>query len=133
MVLANTVESADVTTELVDVGRGTKAPTTPAKMGKGKIVLSGGGKPGARCSIWPSKIWRVGNRQFYAQNQKTAWSGENETLIRGGHLDNIFREQDLCIYMVSLKAARSFQHAWLLEESQLACQVKPSAPWETMR
>jgi hypothetical protein len=44
----------------------------------------------------------------YAQNQRTAWYGEDENLIRWGHLDT-FAPQKTFAFMVSLKQAREFQ------------------------
>ena len=44
----------------------------------------------------------------YAQNQRTAWWGENENLIRWGHLDT-FAKKPSFAFMVSLKQARAFQ------------------------
>jgi aminopeptidase YwaD len=44
----------------------------------------------------------------YAQNQPTAWSGEDESLVRWGHLDS-FSPTNTFAFMVSLKQARNFQ------------------------
>jgi aminopeptidase YwaD len=44
----------------------------------------------------------------YAQNQKTAWSGENLDAIRWGHLET-FSENKTFGFMVSLKTARGFR------------------------
>jgi hypothetical protein len=44
----------------------------------------------------------------YAQNQKTAWWGEDENLVRWGHLDT-FAAKKAFAFMVSLKQAREFQ------------------------
>ena len=44
----------------------------------------------------------------YAQNQPTAWSREDESLVRWGHLDS-FSPRRTFAFMVSLKQARSFQ------------------------
>ncbi|HEU4872147.1 MAG TPA: M28 family peptidase, partial [Pyrinomonadaceae bacterium] len=44
----------------------------------------------------------------YAQNQRTAWFGENENLVRWGHLDT-FAAKPAFAFMISLKQARNFQ------------------------
>jgi hypothetical protein len=44
----------------------------------------------------------------YAQNQKTAWWGEDENLVRWGHLDT-FAPYKTFGFMVSLKTARALQ------------------------
>jgi len=44
----------------------------------------------------------------YAQNQKTAWWGEDENLIRWGHLDT-FSPNKTWTFMVSLKTARDLR------------------------
>jgi len=46
--------------------------------------------------------------QGYAQNQKTAWSGENDNLIRWGHLES-FSPHKTFAFMVSLKTARALK------------------------
>jgi hypothetical protein len=44
----------------------------------------------------------------YAQNQRTAWWGENENLIRWGHLDT-FAVKPAFAFMISPRQARNFQ------------------------
>src|SRR5882762_4013095 len=85
IVLAEDSESADVTGELVDVSEGTKEADYAGKNVKGKIVLSGA-QPGAVQDLAVGKFGAVGIVS-YAQNQKTAWWGEDENLIRWGHLE----------------------------------------------
>jgi len=106
IVLAEDSESADVTTDLVDVGEGTKDSDYAGKQVKGKIVL---------VSAQASRVQDLAVGKFgaagivsYAQNQKTAWSGENEDLIRWGHLDT-FSDNKTFAFMVSLKTARAMQ------------------------
>jgi aminopeptidase YwaD len=106
VVLAEDSESADVTTELVDVGEGTKDSDYAGKDVKGKIVLAAA-QPGAVQDLAVGKYGAVGIVS-YAQNQKTAWSGENETLIRWGHLET-FSANKTFAFMVSLKTARTMQ------------------------
>ena len=106
VVLAEDSESADVTAELVDVGEGTKDTDYAGKEVKGKIVLVAA-QPGAVQDLAIGKYGAVGIVS-YAQNQKTAWSGENENLIRWGHLET-FSANKTFAFMVSLKTARTMQ------------------------
>ena len=106
IVLAEDSESADVTAEVVDVGAGTKESDYAGKDVKGKIVLVSG-QPGAVQDLAVGKFGAVGIVS-YAQNQKTAWSGEDENLIRWGHLDT-FSANKTFAFMVSLKTARRFR------------------------
>src|SRR6266404_5531815 len=85
IVLAEDSESADVTAELVDVGEGTKESNYAGKDVKGEIVLVSA-QPGAVQDLAVGKFGAVGVVS-YAQNQKTAWWGEDENLIRWGHLE----------------------------------------------
>ena len=98
--LAQDSWSADVTAELVDVGDGTSLPDV-----KGKIVLTSA-QPGVIAERAAGK-GAVGIVS-YAQNQKTAWWGENENLIRWGHLET-FTNVRTFAFMVSLKTARALQ------------------------
>jgi predicted DCC family thiol-disulfide oxidoreductase YuxK len=106
VVLAEDSESADVTAELLDVGAGTSEKDYAGKDVKGKIVLVGA-QPGAAQDLAVGKFGAVGIIS-YAQNQKTAWSGEDENLIRWGHLET-FSENKTFGFMVSLKTAREFR------------------------
>jgi aminopeptidase YwaD len=106
IVLAEDSESADVTADLVDVGGGTKESDYAGKEVKGKIVLASA-QPGAAQDLAVGKFGAVGIVS-YAQNQKTAWWGENENLIRWGHLET-FSANKTFGFMVSLKAARALR------------------------
>jgi hypothetical protein len=106
VVLAEDSESADVTTELVDVGVGTSDSDYAGKDVKGKIVLVSA-SPGAAQDLAVGKFGAVGIVS-YAQNQKNAWWGEDENLIRWGHLET-FTEHKTFAFMVSLKRARSLR------------------------
>jgi hypothetical protein len=60
----------------------------------------------------------------YAQNQKTAWSGENLDAIRWGHLET-FSANKTFGFMVSLRTARAFQERMAKgEKIQLHAAVK---------
>ena len=106
IVLAEDSESADVTAELVDVGEGTKESDYAGKDVKGKIVLVGA-QPGAVQDLAVGKFGAAGIVS-YAQNQKTAWWGEDENLIRWGHLET-FSAHKTFGFMVSLKTARALR------------------------
>ncbi|MBI3715376.1 MAG: M28 family peptidase [Betaproteobacteria bacterium] len=106
IVLAQDSESADVTTELVDVGDGTKESDYAGKNVKGKIVLVAT-QPGAVQDLAVGKFDAVGVVS-YAQNQRTAWWGENDNMIRWGHLET-FSAHPTFGFMVSLKVARGLR------------------------
>jgi aminopeptidase YwaD len=106
IVLAEDSESADVVAELVDVGEGTKEADYAGKNVKGKIVLVSA-QPGAVQDLAVGKFGAAGIVS-YAQNQKTAWWGEDENLIRWGHLDT-FSANKTFGFMVSLKTARGLR------------------------
>jgi len=96
----------DVEAGLVDVGQGTKESDYVGKDVKGKLVLVSA-QPGAVQDLAVGKLGAAGIVS-YAQNQKTAWSGEDENLIRWGHLET-FSPNKTFAFMVSLKTARSLQ------------------------
>jgi aminopeptidase YwaD len=106
VVLAEDSESADVTAELVDVGTGDSEGDYAGKEPKGKIVLVSA-QPGAVQELAVGKFGAAGIVS-YAQNQKTAWSGENLDAIRWGHLET-FSANKTFGFMVSLRTARDFQ------------------------
>src|SRR5712692_9163227 len=106
IVLAEESESADVTADLVDVGEGSKESDYAGKEVKGKIVLVSA-QPGAVQDLAIGKFGAVGIVS-YAQNQKTAWWGEDENLIRCGHLET-FSANKTFGFMVSLKTARGLR------------------------
>ena len=106
VVLAEDSESADVTADLLDVGEGTKDSDYAGKQVQGKIVLVSA-QPGAVQDLAVGKLGAVGIVS-YAQNQKMAWWGEDENLIRWGHLDT-FSPNKTFGFMVSLKRARGLR------------------------
>jgi hypothetical protein len=106
VVLAEDSESADVTAELVDVGAGTNEADYAGKDVKGKIVLVSA-SPGAAQELAVGKFGAAGIVS-YAQNQKNAWWGEDENLIRWGHLET-FSANKTFAFMVSLKTARGMR------------------------
>jgi hypothetical protein len=104
--LAEDSESADVTTDLVDAGEGNKDADYAGKDVKGKIVLVSA-QPGAAQDLAVGKFGAAGIVS-YAQNQKTAWSGDNRDQVRWGHLDT-FSTNKTFAFMVSLDTASALQ------------------------
>lgn len=108
LTLAQDSESADVTADLVDVGQGTAESDYASKDVRGKIALTSS-QPEAVQHLAISKYGAVGIVS-YAQNQRQAWWGENENLIRWGHLKSFAPENERTFaFMVSLKTARSLR------------------------
>jgi hypothetical protein len=127
IVLAEDSESADVTADLVDVGEGTKESDYTGKGVKGRIVLVSA-QPGAVEDLAVGKFGAVGIVS-YAQNQKTAWWGEDENLIRWGHLETFSANQTFG-FMVSLKTARRLRERLAKGEKitlQAAVKAGPQA------
>ena len=103
--LAQDSVSGEVTAELIDVGAGTADADYAGKDVKGKLVLTSAQPGPVATKALPRGAAGIIS---YAQNQRTAWYGEDETLIRWGHLDT-FAEQKTFAFMVSLKTARALQ------------------------
>ena len=103
--LAQDSVSGEVTAELVDVGAGTADADYANKDVTGKLVLASAQPAAVAAKALPRGAKGIIS---YAQNQRTAWYGEDETLIRWGHLDT-FAEQKTFAFMVSLKTARALQ------------------------
>jgi len=106
VVLAEDSESGEAVGTLVDVGDGTKESDYAGKGVKGRIVLVSA-SPGAVQDLAVGKFGAVGIIS-YAQNQKNAWWGEDENLIRWGHLET-FSANKTWAFMVSLKTARDLR------------------------
>ena len=104
--LAQDSESGEATAELVDVNNGSAESDYAGKDVRGKIVLAAA-QPGAVARHAVERSGAVGIIS-YAQNQRTAWWGENENLVRWGHLDT-FAAKPTFAFMISPKQARSFQ------------------------
>ncbi len=110
LTLAQDSESADVTADVIDVGAGTNDADYTGKDVRGKLVLASE-QPGLVAQIAVAKLGAVGVLS-YAQNQRTAWSGENGNLIRWGHLDMLrdsFTPVRTFAFMLSLNQARALQ------------------------
>ena len=104
--LAQDSESGEANAELVDVNNGTSEKDYEGKDVRGKIVLAAA-QPGFVAPLAVEKLGAAGIVS-YAQNQRTAWWGENENLVRWGHLET-FAAKPTFAFMISLKQARTFQ------------------------
>lgn len=104
--LAQDSESGEVTAPLVDVGQGTSAADYDGKNVKGKLVLAAA-QPGAVAELAVAKHGAAGIVS-YAQNQRTAWWGDDDSLVRWGHLDT-FAAGKTFAFMISPRQARVFQ------------------------
>jgi aminopeptidase YwaD len=105
LVLAQDSVSGRAEADLVDVGPGTSEADYAGKDVRGKLVLT---------SSQPEDVARLAVTQkgatgivSWAQNQKTAWWGEDQDLLRWGHLDT-WRDPGFA-FMVTPARAR----AWL--------------------
>jgi aminopeptidase YwaD len=106
LTLAQDSASGAATADLVDVGAGTAAADYAGRDLHGKLALASA-QPGAVAHLAVERYGAVGIVS-YAQNQPTAWSGEDENLVRWGHLDT-FPPPHTFAFMVSLKQARAWQ------------------------
>ena len=104
--LAQDSANADVTAEVIDVGTGMSESDYAARDVKGKLVLTSS-QPGAIAELAVGKFGAAGILS-YAQNQHTAWYGEDENLIRWGHLET-FAPVRTFAFMLSPKTARGLQ------------------------
>lgn len=104
--LAQDSESGDVTAPLIDAGAGTRDTDYRGKDVRGKLVLVSS-QPEAVAALAIGKHGAAGIVS-YAQNQRTAWWGDDETLVRWGHLET-FSPHKTFAFMVSLKTARALQ------------------------
>jgi aminopeptidase YwaD len=131
VVLAEDSESGEATANLVDVGEGTKESDYAGKQVKGNIVLVSA-QPGTVQDLAVGTFGAAGIVS-YAQNQKTAWWGEDENLIRWGHLET-FSANKTFAFMVSLKAARGLRERLGRGETiRLHAVVKARAACEQLR
>ncbi len=104
IVLADFSESADVTTELVDVGTGTSTKDYADKNIRGKIVLAGGNTEQVqRIAVERGAVGILS----YAQNQDTIWLGEHPSLVRWGHLS--YYDPNKFAFMISQGQAQEFR------------------------
>jgi len=103
--LADYSHSADVETELVDVGNGASEADYSGKDVRGKIVLA----DGVLARVQELAIAQHGAAGIVSDmpNQTTAWSGLDTTVIRWGHLDA--RQSSGFAFMVSRQTAEALR------------------------
>jgi hypothetical protein len=104
--LAQDSESGEATAELVDVGQGTADADYAGKEVRGRLVL-GAAQPGPVARQAVEKRGAAGIVS-YAQNQRTAWWGEDRSLVRWGHLDS-FSAHPTFAFMVSPAQAQAWK------------------------
>jgi hypothetical protein len=104
--LAQDSVSGRADADLVDVGAGTSESDYQGKAVRGGLVLTSS-QPG---EIQEMAVGRFGAAGIvsWAQNQRTAWWGEDESLVRWGHLDT-FAAHPTFAFMVSPARARAWQ------------------------
>jgi hypothetical protein len=103
--LAQDSISGSVNADLVDVGKGTAEADYAGKNVRGKLVLISA-QPEEAAGLAVHKFGAAGIVSW-AQNQKQGWWGEDESLIRWGHLDTW--KNPTFAFMVSPARAREWQ------------------------
>ena len=103
--LADYSHSADVETELVDVGNGASEADYSGKDVRGRIVLA----DGVLARVQELAVAQHGAAGIvsYMPNQTTAWSGLDTTVVRWGHLDA--RQPSGFAFMVSRQTAEALR------------------------
>ena len=103
--LADYSHSADVETELVDIGNGASEADYQGKDVRGKIVLA----DGVLARVQQLAVAEHGAAGLVSDmpNQTTAWSGLDKTVIRWGHLDA--RQPAGFAFMVSRQTAEALR------------------------
>ena len=122
IVLAEDSESGEATANLVDVGDGAQDSDYAGKDVGGKFVLIA--TPPSMAQDLAIGKYHAAGIISYALNQPTAWSGDNDNLIRWGHLET-FSPNKTYAFMVSLRTARAMQDRLRRGESiRLHARVK---------
>lgn len=103
--LAQDSVSGAVAAELVDVGAGTSERDYAGKEVRGKLVLVSS-QPGDAAPLAVTRFGAAGIVSW-AQNQKQAWWGDDESLVRWGHLATF--QHPTFAFMVSPARARGWQ------------------------
>jgi len=103
--LADYSHSADVETELVDVGDGAKEADYKGKDVRGKLVLA----DGVLARVQELAVAQHGAAGIVSDmpNQTTAWSGMDTTVVRWGHLDA--RQPSGFAFMISRQTAEALR------------------------
>ena len=104
--LAQDSVSGRAEADLVDIGVGTAESDYQGRDVRGRLVLTSS-QPEAVQDLAVGRFGAAGIISW-AQNQRTAWWGEDESLVRWGHLDT-FPEHPTFAFMVSPARARGWQ------------------------
>lgn len=103
--LAQDSVSGAATTTLVDVGTGASEADYAGKEVRGKLVLVSG-QPEAAAALAVTRFGAAGIVS-YALNQPQAWRGDDQSLVRWGHLETF--ANPTFAFMVSPARARAWQ------------------------
>jgi hypothetical protein len=104
--LAQDSVSGRADADLVDIGAGTAESDYAGRDIRGKLVLTSS-QPEAVQDLAIGRFGAAGVVSW-AQNQRTAWWGDDENLVRWGHLET-FSEHPTFAFMVSPARARGWQ------------------------
>lgn len=100
--------SGEARAELIDVGAGASESDYAGEDVRGKLVLVSG-QPEAAAMLAVARFGAAGIVSW-AQNQRTAWWGEDASLVRWGHLDTFAPEAARTFaFMVSPQRASAWQ------------------------
>jgi hypothetical protein len=104
--LADYSQDADVTAELVDIGKGDDAAAYQGKAVRGKLVLAAGPLP----TVHRLAVEERGAAGIVSvfPNQRTAWSGLDPDLVRWGHLSP-YQTANRFAFMVSPRTAAALR------------------------
>lgn len=104
--LAQDSVSGRAEADLVDIGAGTSEADYQGKEVRGRLVLTSS-QPSAVQTLAVGRFGAAGIVSW-AQNQRTAWYGDDESLVRWGHLET-FSAHPTFAFMVSPARARGWQ------------------------
>lgn len=104
--LAQDSVSGRAEAELVDIGAGIAESDYQGREVRGRLVLTSS-QPGAVQDLAVGRHGAAGIVSW-AQNQRTGWWGDDETLVRWGHLET-FSQHPTFAFMVSPARARTWQ------------------------
>ncbi|MEO8277135.1 MAG: M28 family peptidase [Thermoanaerobaculia bacterium] len=120
--LAQDSSTADVPNAgLVDVGAGTKESDYSGKEIAGRLVLTSS-QPGAVAELAVGKLGAAGIVSW-AQNQQQGWWGDDESLVRWGHLDTFARTKTFAFMVSPARARRLAARLAAGEDVRFSAQV----------
>lgn len=104
--LADYSQNADVKAELISVGRGASAADYQGRDVRGKLVLASGPLPLVH-KLAVEERGALGILSDYP-NQTTAWSGDDQDLVRWGHLSP-YQTKNSFAFMLSKRQANGYR------------------------